>query len=104
MKFFRKIGDYYRPTLTGENSMMDEWTRADAAATYETRIEHLLGGGGLNLDTLLDTSTVFSDGAADVLTGSAGLDWFWFNEPDDHDRATDLKDEVFADDLAWIEM
>jgi hypothetical protein len=35
-----------------------------------------------------------------VLTGSAGIDWFFFDE--DNDRATDLKDEVFLDDLEWI--
>jgi hypothetical protein len=41
-----------------------------------------------------------SEEDADVLTGSAGLDWFFFDQQ--HDRATDLKDEVFANDLAWI--
>ncbi len=47
-------------------------------------------------------NTVLDDGACDLLTGSAGLDWFFFNEPDDQDRATDLKDEAFADVLEWI--
>ncbi len=42
------------------------------------------------------------DGSADVLTGSAGYDWFFLDEPDGQDRATDLTDEVFADDLDWI--
>ena len=49
-------------------------------------------------------STVVDDGASDVLTGSSGTDWFFFNQDEDHDRATDLKDEVFANDLTWIEV
>lgn len=48
--------------------------------------------------------TVKDDGASDILTGSAGTDWFFFNQDDDHDRATDLKDEIFANDLSWIEV
>lgn len=40
------------------------------------------------------------DDSADVLTGSSGLDWFLFD--DEKDRATDLKDEVFSNDLEWI--
>jgi hypothetical protein len=45
---------------------------------------------------------VSNDGSRDVLTGSSGLDWFFFDPDQDGDRATDLKDEVFADDLEWI--
>jgi hypothetical protein len=45
--------------------------------------------------------TVFDSPAdEDILTGSAGVDWFFYDEGTD--RATDLKDEVFTDDLAWI--
>jgi hypothetical protein len=36
-----------------------------------------------------------------VLTGSSGFDWFFFND-EQEDRATDLNDEVFANDLAFI--
>jgi Ca2+-binding RTX toxin-like protein len=36
----------------------------------------------------------------DVLTGSAGSDWFFFDQQTD--RATDLKDEVFNNDLEWL--
>ncbi|MGI6414698.1 MAG: PKD domain-containing protein [Thermoguttaceae bacterium] len=50
----------------------------------------------------LKENTVVDDGSADVLTGSAGYDWFFLDEPDGQDRATDLTDEVFADDLDWI--
>jgi Ca2+-binding RTX toxin-like protein len=87
------------------DAIMNEWTRPDTEATYEQRINHLDGSldGGLNGLVLLTDETVSRDRAADVLTGSAGLDWFWFDEADDNDRATDLRDEVFVDDLAWIE-
>ena len=44
--------------------------------------------------------TVTDDDDRDILTGSSGLDWFFFDE--DRDRATDLHDEVYANDLAWI--
>jgi len=30
----------------------------------------------------------------------SGEDWFFFDP--DNDKATDLKDEIFADDLNWI--
>jgi hypothetical protein len=49
---------------------------------------------------LRSDETVFDDVDEDVLTGSAGDDWFFYDE--NEDRATDLKDEVFAGDLEWI--
>jgi Ca2+-binding RTX toxin-like protein len=84
------------------DAIMDEWTRTDTDATYQQRIDRLKAGVGLNGSVSLDSSTVSRDGAVDILTGSAGLDWFWFDEPDDRDRATDLKDEAFTADLDWI--
>ncbi len=47
----------------------------------------------------LNADTVFNDWEHDVLTGSSGLDWFLFDQ--ERDRATDLKDEAFTNDLAW---
>lgn len=70
---------------------------------YQTRIENLSGANedGLNEGCFLILGeTVVDDGHGDVLTGSAGLDWFFFDQ--DLDRATDLKDEVFANALDWI--
>ena len=32
----------------------------------------------------------------------SGLDWFFFDPDGDNDRATDLKDEVFVNDLPWL--
>jgi hypothetical protein len=40
------------------------------------------------------------DSSDDVLTGSSGLDWFLFDSL--RDRATDLNDEAFANDLDFI--
>ena len=58
---------------------MAEWTRTDQ--TYVQRVDHLRNGGGLNEGVLLETdgptATVFDDNAADLLTGSAGTDWFF---------------------------
>jgi len=70
---------------------------------YQTRIENLSGvtRDGLNDGYFLILGeTVENDSDDDKLTGSAGLDWFFFEEG--RDRATDLNDEVFANDLDWI--
>src|SRR5262249_55521305 len=57
------------------DAILAEWT---SAATYVTRIRHLMGtaAGGLNGAVRLDARTVGGDGGADVLTGAGGLDWF----------------------------
>ena len=60
------------------NAILSEWVRNDASAAQ--RVQHLLGtlAGGKNGDVQLTTATVLDDAlAADVLTGNAGLDWFW---------------------------
>jgi len=69
--------------------------------------------GGLNGSILLQTggpnATVLDDGAKDVMSGSAGQDWFFANlalDPDDDattkDKITDLSAEEFALDLDFI--
>lgn len=86
-------------------AVMAEWT---SDHTYARRIANLTGTGtGAAYAARLNGSffllaghTVAADGAADVLTGSAGKDWFFFD--DDLDRATDLKDEVFAEEWPLI--
>jgi hypothetical protein len=47
-----------------------------------------------------DGATIFEDDDKDVLTGSSGSDWFFFDLLED--RATDLKDEIIANDLEFI--
>ena len=51
-----------------------EWTRPDAV--YSERIAHLISGGGLNGDYVINASTVGNDSVGDIVAGSAGLDWF----------------------------
>jgi Ca2+-binding RTX toxin-like protein len=91
-----------------------EWTSLDR--DYMDRVENLsdqqddasVFDARANEDYFLiwgsttQPNTVLDDGARDVLTGSAGTDWFLLNEDNDGDRATDLNDEVFANDLSWI--
>ena len=48
----------------------------------------------------LGSDTVGDDDAADVLAGTSGLDWFWFDP--DQDRVADLHDEAFQNDLDFI--
>lgn len=86
-------------------AIMDEWTRTDQ--TYTQRVDHLRYGGGLNGSIKLDTegsdATVFDDGAADILTGSSGTDWFFANlDGGVRDRITDLSAQEFAEDLDFI--
>ncbi|HUG93562.1 MAG TPA: PKD domain-containing protein, partial [Planctomycetaceae bacterium] len=91
-------------------AIMAEWT---SDRDYLTRIANLTGQGSgerangsiflIAADdpaTIEDERTVVDDDDVDVLTGSAGSDWFFFDQ--NLDRATDLKDEVFANDLEWI--
>jgi Ca2+-binding RTX toxin-like protein len=91
-------------------AILREWT---SGRSYEQRIANLNGSGnGTEFDNRLNANyffkvgataaetTVFDDQAADVLTGSSGLDWFIFTT--DQDRATDLGDEAFINDLEFI--
>lgn len=94
------------------SALLAEWT---SDRDYSTRIENLSGvDNGQPQDnaefflrsqddpaTAENEQTVFNDDARDFLTGSQGDDWFFFDA--DEDKATDLRDEVFADDLAWID-
>ncbi len=69
---------------TAWQALLSEWTRIDLGcsyAAYLTRIKHLRGtvGGGLHGGSFLNAATVTDDGAADVLKGGSGFDWFWAN-------------------------
>lgn len=85
--------------------VMAEWA---SVRDYAVRITNLTNGSGSadrnNGSTFLKASgegaTIFDDADKDVLTGSSGEDWFFFDTR--QDRATDLKDEVFANDLSFL--
>jgi Ca2+-binding RTX toxin-like protein len=79
-------------------AIMDEWTRTDKTATE--RVDNLRNGGGLNGSVRLDETSLLNDSDEDVLTGSSGFDWFVFDS--NLDRATDLHNEAFTNDLEFI--
>ena len=73
-------------------AILAEWQRTDV--TYAVKVTDLRNGVGsghyrLVLNTATTAGTVFDDDAADVLTGGAGLDWFWCTLP--QDTITDLQ-------------
>jgi hypothetical protein len=78
-------------------ALLGVWS--DPNLTYAQRIASVqdptLRGG-----VYLGSATVGDDSAADVLTGSSGQDWFWFDAA--HDRVTDLHDEAFQNDLDFL--
>ncbi|HVK10090.1 MAG TPA: putative Ig domain-containing protein [Gemmataceae bacterium] len=85
-------------SAVAQSHILTEWWRPAPypAAPYANRVRHLLGtlGNGLNETTFLNETTVFADGAADVLTGGTGSDWFLTGPGDgisdraDHERRT----------------
>jgi Ca2+-binding RTX toxin-like protein len=61
-------------------SIFAEWQSPNS---YATRVGHLKLGGGLNgTNKLVFGLTVHDDQAANVLTGAAGLDWFFAGKQD----------------------
>jgi fibronectin-binding autotransporter adhesin len=85
----------------------DEWT---SDRDYASRVRNLTDGGGSadrrNEQFFLNDQTVHDDGEHDVLTGSAGRDWFFLNRDGDggaRDDATDLHAREFAADLDFIQ-
>ncbi len=89
-------------------AIMAEWT---SAHDYATRLANLAGkteadGNAGFVNRLNDAyflnlgKTVFDDDAHDILTGSSGEDWSFFDTS--LDKATDLQDEAFAGDLDFI--
>jgi Ca2+-binding RTX toxin-like protein len=96
-------------------SIMAEWT---SARSYNARVANLKGitteptfasrlNGNIFLKMDGTTATVHDDAAVDVLTGSAGIDWFLLNLDGDgnnsiKDKITDLSAAEFANDLDFI--
>ena len=65
--------------VVGLRKLSLEWSRATAAATYESRRDRVTGllPRGLNKPYYLGAATVADDTAVDSLTGGAGRDWFF---------------------------
>ena len=83
-------------------SILRVWSSTNS---YAVRTETLQGTLRTN-ETVAGSATVFDDGAADVMTGSAGQDWF-FGQLDGgdgrvKDKITDLSSSEFAADLDYI--
>lgn len=69
------IGGTTSLTPAAITAVMSEWTSAKA---YADRVTHLrTGTGGSNGTTKLDASSVQNDSAADTLSGTTDLDWFF---------------------------
>jgi Ca2+-binding RTX toxin-like protein len=89
-------------------AIMAEWKSDDR--DFSTRLANVSGTGtgtrenGVYFLTADGSdATVVDDDARDILTGSAGEDWFFANlEGGVLDKITDLNDEELATDLAWI--
>ena len=72
-------------------AILAEW---NSSRIYATRVSNIRGTGTgtrLNGSVFLNDTTVFDDSAVDVLTGSAGQDWFFFNPS--QDQVTDKKSD-----------
>lgn len=66
--------------LAALNAIMSEWTSANS---YATRVANLFNGGGVNGTTKLNKTSVQNDSsAADKLTGSSDMDWFFQSNGD----------------------
>jgi acrosin len=62
-------------------AIMLEWSRTDLTGSaqdqFNTRVNHIVGGGGKNGATTLDATKVIDDAASDSLTGGGDIDWFF---------------------------
>jgi len=89
------------------HGIQTEWT---SARSYAARVANIQGTGtgpraNGNIFLLTDgpSATAFDDAAEDVLTGSAGADWFFANlDAGVRDKITDLSAGEFANDLDFI--
>lgn len=82
----RLVNTYYNEATGAVNvlaltKVMQEWS---SGAAYARRVAHLAGSlaGGLNGSYRLSAATVTNDSAADALSGSGGVDWFFFSRLD----------------------
>jgi Ca2+-binding RTX toxin-like protein len=99
----------YDLNIVAMDTIFDEWRSVQRS--YSERIANIRGGlsGGYFLSNDGANANIHDDGAADVLTGSHGLDWFVANfvldagdDATTKDKIKDLSDAEFADDLDFI--
>jgi hypothetical protein len=72
----------YDKKLQALYAIMAEWGRTNLSGTaqqqYNSRVNDLLNGGGLNGSYLLNTSTAHDNGKVDTLSGTTGVALNWF--------------------------
>lgn len=93
--------DAKKPALL---ALLDEWT---ACGNNASRIANITAGTGLCQDYRLvggdgATQPVFNDNYVDVLTGGAGIDWFFANRIADNGGVLDTITDLRANEL-WTD-
>ena len=84
-------------------AILGEWTRTDLGTKsdptgYQARVNHLLNGGGLNGNDLLNVSTFHANAGGNTLTGAAGLDLFYGSKKrDTYDWNASLGEQFIED-------
>src|SRR5205823_4812861 len=64
-----------RSVPTAFAAIADEW---NSSSTYADRVQHLLHGGGLNGNVVLNATVIITETASiDVLAGELDTDWFF---------------------------
>jgi PKD repeat protein len=76
--------------------IQDEWI---SNQNYNHRTGHIAGtlAGGGNVPNFLNSTTVFDDGVADVLTGDKGQDWFFGSSTGAADTIDNAGSEILTD-------
>jgi Ca2+-binding RTX toxin-like protein len=78
------------------SSILAEWT---SSRSYDTRVNNLRngsGGGGVNDDIFLDSTTVHDDAIEDSLNGKGDLDWYLASTGD---KVKGRKSNEFVDQI-----
>ncbi len=83
----------YDKNLSVLKSLRDEW---NSNRDYETRVDNIRNGGGLNKTKKFNSVTVRADsGKTDSLTGGDGRDWFFREFDTLFDRQSDEERDIF---------
>jgi hypothetical protein len=95
----------YDLNVTALKAILAEWTRTDLGTKseptgYQARVNHLLNGGGLNGNDLLNVSTFHANVGGNTLTGGAGLDLFYGSKKRDSYDWNATLGEQFIEDAA----